>query len=144
VDADPGRLDAAALLEQARAVVQACNVAPRSTANSTGSPARRRRPIEAVRQSLGVARLSALGTGDGAAALADWAREHPHAVGRLVLTAHPTRPSTSPRAPRHGRARRRPRSTRSPRACGAWRMSVGCEPLRHRDRADQLPRAARR
>ncbi len=88
VDADPGRLDAAALLEQARAVVQACNVALDGQLDGFASEAAAA-DVEAVRQSLGVARLSALGTGDGAAALADWAREHPHAVGRLVLDGPP-------------------------------------------------------
>ncbi len=84
VDADPAALDPRTLLERARAVVQACNVALDGQLSGFSSAAAAD-DIEAVRQSLGVARLSALGTGDGATALADWAREHPRAVGRLVL-----------------------------------------------------------
>ena len=60
--------------------------------------------------------FSALGTGDGAEALADWARAHPRAVGRLVLDGPPDQVSTSPRARRPGRRRPRPHSTRSPSA----------------------------
>jgi pimeloyl-ACP methyl ester carboxylesterase len=88
VDDDPATLDAAALLEQARAVVQACNVALDGQLNGFSS-ASAAADVEVVRQALGVARLSAIGTGDGAAALADWARAHPGAVGRLVLDGPP-------------------------------------------------------
>jgi pimeloyl-ACP methyl ester carboxylesterase len=84
VNADPAALDADALLERARAVVQACNVALDGQLGGFSSAATTD-DIEAVRQSLGVARLAAIGTGDGATALADWARAHPQAVGRLVL-----------------------------------------------------------
>jgi pimeloyl-ACP methyl ester carboxylesterase len=84
VDADPLALDATVPLERARAVVQACNVALDGQLSGFSSAAAAD-DIEAVRQSLGVARLSAVGTGDGATALAGWARAHPRAVGRLVL-----------------------------------------------------------
>ena len=88
VDADPATMDTTLLLERARAVVQACNVALDGQLGGFSSEAAAD-DIEAVRQALGVARLSALGTGDGAAALADWARAHPRAVGRLVLDGPP-------------------------------------------------------
>ncbi len=84
VDADPSTLPADTLLGRARAVVQACNVALDGQLGGFSSQAAVD-DIEAVRQALGVAQLSALGTGDGATALADWARTHPRAVGRLVL-----------------------------------------------------------
>jgi pimeloyl-ACP methyl ester carboxylesterase len=45
--------------------------------------------VELLREDLGVARLSAIGVGDGAAALAMWARTAPDAVGRLVLDGPP-------------------------------------------------------
>ena len=88
VDADPVALNAAALLEQARAVVQACNVALDGQLNGFSS-ASTAADVEVVRQALGVPRLSAIGTGDGAAALADWAKTQPGAVGRLVLDGPP-------------------------------------------------------
>lgn len=94
VDADAtaaGEAGLADLLEEARAVVQECTVA------LDGSLARYRTAVTAVdvellRVALGVERLSAIGVGDGAAALAGWARTAPEAVGRLVLDAptHPT------------------------------------------------------
>ena len=100
------------LLERARAVVQACNVALDGQLGGFSSEAAAD-DIEAVRQALGVARLSALGTGDGAEALADWARAHPRAVGGSSWTARPTRSSTSPRA-------RRPRAQATEAAFDAF------------------------
>ena len=88
MDADPATADTTLLLERARAVVQACNVALDGQLGGFSSEAAAD-DVEAVRQALGVARLSALGTGDGAEALADWARAHPRAVGRLVLDGPP-------------------------------------------------------
>ncbi|HEY0812706.1 MAG TPA: alpha/beta fold hydrolase [Pseudonocardia sp.] len=88
VDADPATLDAAALLEQARAVVQACNIALDGQLNGFSSAAAAA-DVEVVRQALGVTRLSAMGTGDGAEALIVWAKAHPEAVGRLVLDGPP-------------------------------------------------------
>ncbi len=88
VDADPANLNAAALLEQARAVVQACNVALDGQLNGFSSAAAAA-DVEVVRQALGVDRLSAIGMGDGAAALAVWAKANPDAVGRLVLDGPP-------------------------------------------------------
>ena len=88
VDADPATADTGVLLERARAVVQACNVALDGQLGGFSSEAAAD-DVEAVRQALGVVRLSALGTGDGAEALADWARAHPRAVGRLVLDGPP-------------------------------------------------------
>ena len=112
IDADPVTLDATVLLERARAVVQACNVALDGQLGGFSSAAAAD-DIEAVRQYLGVARMSAVGTGDGATALADWARAHPRAVGGSILDGLPTRPSTSRNARRPGRRRPRPPSTRS-------------------------------
>lgn len=91
VDADPaetGEAELTALLEQARAVVQECTVAldgglARYRTSTTAAD------VETLRGELGVGRLSAIGTGDGAAALAVWARSAPRAVGRLVLDGPP-------------------------------------------------------
>jgi pimeloyl-ACP methyl ester carboxylesterase len=86
-DADisgPGGYELDALLERARSVVQECTITLdgglgnfRTTA-TTGD-------VEQLRDALGVDRMSAIGVGDGAAALAGWARTTPQAVGRLVL-----------------------------------------------------------
>lgn len=88
VEADAATADPALLLERARAVVQACNVALDGQLGGFSTEAAAD-DVEAVREALGVTRLSALGTGDGAEALADWARVHPRAVGRLVLDGPP-------------------------------------------------------
>ena len=79
------------LLEEARDVVQECTITLDGglgnfrTSASTAD-------IETLRRGLGVDRLSAVGVGDGAAALAGWARLFPQAVGRMVLDGppHPT------------------------------------------------------
>jgi pimeloyl-ACP methyl ester carboxylesterase len=91
VDADPstaGERTMSTLLEEARAVVQECNLTLdgglgiyRTTATAAD--------VELLRAALGVERLSAIGFGDGAAALAAWARTVPGAVGRLVLDGPP-------------------------------------------------------
>lgn len=72
------------LLERSRSIVQECTITLdgglgnfRTTA-TTGD-------VEQLRAALGVDRMSAIGVGDGAAALAGWARTRPQAVGRLVL-----------------------------------------------------------
>jgi pimeloyl-ACP methyl ester carboxylesterase len=72
------------LLEQARSVVQDCYLvhAGALTGYRTASTVA---DVEQARLVLGVARLSALGVGDGATALSLWARAHPDAVGRVVL-----------------------------------------------------------
>jgi pimeloyl-ACP methyl ester carboxylesterase len=88
VEADPTAADATLLLERARAVVQACNVALDGQLGGFSSEAAAD-DVEAIREALGVGRLSALGTGDGAEALADWARAYPRTVGRLVLDGPP-------------------------------------------------------
>lgn len=105
VDADPAALPAEgldALLEQARAVVAACTLTRTGAVGSYRS-ASSGADVEQVRVALGVDRLSALGTGDGAAALAHWARAAPQAVGRLVLDGPPDPDRTEPDAAR-GRA----------------------------------------
>jgi pimeloyl-ACP methyl ester carboxylesterase len=76
------------LLEQARDVVQECNLSLDGGLSSYRT-ALAADDVEQLRQRLGVARLSAVGVGDGAAALADWARTSPGAVGRLVLDGPP-------------------------------------------------------
>lgn len=91
LDADPaatGEAELSALLERARSVVQDCGVAldGRLAAFRTSTAAA---DIELLRSELGVGRLSAIGVGDGAAALAGWARDSPQAVGRIVLDAPP-------------------------------------------------------
>ena len=94
IDADldsTGDAELNGLLEQARSVVQECTITLdgglgnfRTTATSAD--------IESLRLALGVEKLSAIGVGDGAAALAGWARTFPQSVGRLVLDGppHPT------------------------------------------------------
>jgi pimeloyl-ACP methyl ester carboxylesterase len=94
VDADPGSSsepELAALLEEARAVVQECNLALGGGLGSYRTAATAA-DVELLRAALGVQRLSAIGVGDGAEALAEWARTAPQAVGRLVLDGppHPT------------------------------------------------------
>jgi pimeloyl-ACP methyl ester carboxylesterase len=85
-DGDVTRLNA--LLEQARSVVQDCYLV-HAGALSGYRTASTAADVEQVRSGLGVAHLSALGVGDGAAALTMWARAHPEAVARLVLDAPP-------------------------------------------------------
>ena len=94
IDADldsTGDAELNGLLEQARSVVQECTITLdgglgnfRTTASTAD--------IETLRLALGVDKLSAIGVGDGAAALAGWARTFPQSVGRLVLDGppHPT------------------------------------------------------
>jgi pimeloyl-ACP methyl ester carboxylesterase len=94
IDADlegTGYAEVTWLLEEARNVVQECTITLdgglgnfRTTATTAD--------IESLRQALGTERLSAIGVGDGAAALAGWARLFPQAVGRVVLDGppHPT------------------------------------------------------
>jgi pimeloyl-ACP methyl ester carboxylesterase len=76
------------LLDDARTVVQECNLALDGGLASYRT-ALTATDIDELRDELGVARLSAVGVGDGAAALADWARLAPDTVGRLVLDAPP-------------------------------------------------------
>ncbi len=87
IDADPAataEADLAALLEQARSIVQDCNLDLPSALSGFGAAATAV-DIELLRSRLGVATLSAIGVGDGAAALAAWAGSAPGGVGRLVL-----------------------------------------------------------
>ena len=91
VDADPattGSDDLADLLEEARAVVQECNLTLDGGLGSYRSSSSAS-DIELLRSALGVDRLSAIGVGDGAAGLAAWARSSPGSVGRLVLDGPP-------------------------------------------------------
>jgi pimeloyl-ACP methyl ester carboxylesterase len=91
VDADPTRTSNAELdrlLERARAVVQECTLTLDGGLGSYRTSATAA-DIELLRSALGVQRLSAVGVGDGAAALAEWARSAPHSVGRLVLDGPP-------------------------------------------------------
>ncbi|WP_300008029.1 alpha/beta hydrolase [Pseudonocardia sp.] len=91
VDADPAATSEAELtplLEQARAVVQGCNITPSIALGSYGSAAGAA-DVERLRDRLGVAQLSAVGVGDGAGLLAAWAAAAPGAVGRLVLDGPP-------------------------------------------------------
>nr|WP_239028260.1 alpha/beta fold hydrolase [Pseudonocardia acidicola] len=91
VDTDPsGTSDAGlnGLLDSSREVVQDCYLLL-SGAISSYRTAATAADIEQVRGLLGVQRLSAIGVGDGAAALIRWAAAHPEAVGRLVLDGPP-------------------------------------------------------
>lgn len=91
VDADPAatsEADLNALLEQARAIVQGCNITPTIALGSYRSAAGAA-DVELLRDRLGVAQLSAVGVGDGAGVLAAWASSTPGAVGRLVLDGPP-------------------------------------------------------
>ncbi|MGI5129688.1 alpha/beta hydrolase [Pseudonocardia sp. CA-107938] len=91
VDADPGAIDEASLgrlLDRARDLVQQCTIdvdsglAPYRSA-STGAD------LAELTGALGVRQLSAIGAGDGAAAVLDWARAEPARVGRVVLDGPP-------------------------------------------------------
>lgn len=84
VDADPAGFDPARLLERARAIVQECNLTLDGHLEGFSATAAAG-DVEVLRAALGVAHLSAIGVGDGAEALVDWARTSPRAVGRLVL-----------------------------------------------------------
>ena len=87
LDADPVDLsdaDLTRLLEDARAVVQDCYLL-HSGGLSGYRTASTAADVEQLRGALGVARLSAVGVGDGATALARWAAQFPQSVGRLVL-----------------------------------------------------------
>jgi len=91
VDTDPADTSAAELtnlLDQARTVVQECNLTLESTLGSVRSSVSAA-DVEQLRGALGVQRLSAIGVGDGAGALATWANTAPQAVGRLVLDGPP-------------------------------------------------------
>ncbi|MCO1660947.1 alpha/beta hydrolase [Pseudonocardia humida] len=76
------------LLEDARDVVQECNLALDGGLASYRT-ALAASDVEQLRLGLGVRTLSAIGVGDGAAALAEWARSAPTSVGRLVLDGPP-------------------------------------------------------
>lgn len=87
IDADPAAItdaDLAALLTQAGSIVQTCNLDPQSALSGFGAAATAV-DVELLRSRLGVATLSAVGVGDGAVALSEWARSVPGGVGRLVL-----------------------------------------------------------
>ncbi|SHK62030.1 TAP-like protein [Pseudonocardia thermophila] len=91
VDASPTAVDEASLdrlLERARDLVQQCTIDVDSglasyRSASTGSD------LEELRHGLGVRQLSAIGVGDGAAAVLEWARSAPAHVGRVVLDGPP-------------------------------------------------------
>ncbi|MHA6783771.1 alpha/beta fold hydrolase [Pseudonocardia saturnea] len=91
LDADPAatsEVELGALLERARGIVQDCNLSlpfPLGGYRSAATAA----DVEQLRIRLGVAQLSAVGVGDGAGALASWARAAPGGVGRLVLDGPP-------------------------------------------------------
>ncbi|MCX6465127.1 MAG: hypothetical protein NTW05_16280, partial [Pseudonocardiales bacterium] len=98
VDADPAATaegDLARLLEQARSVVQSCTLTPPGVPTAYGSAAAAS-DVEQLRVRLGVPQLSAVGKGDGAGALAGWARSAPGAVGRLVLDGPPAPTAAEP------------------------------------------------
>lgn len=87
IDADPGLADEAGLatlLEEARDAAQLCY---RLLAGGLGGhrTASTVTDVERLRTALGVDRLSAVGVGDGATALAGWAAAFPTSVGRVVL-----------------------------------------------------------
>lgn len=91
VGADPAETsesEISSILEQARLLIQECRRVL-DTDLSTYRTAAAAQDIELLRAALGVDQLSALGIGDGAAALAAWARATPRAVGRLVLDGPP-------------------------------------------------------
>lgn len=90
---DPASLDG--LLEQARSIVQDCSRLPAEVLG-TVTTAATTVDVDQLRASLGVERLSAIGYGDGATALADWARAAPDAVGTLVLDGPPAPDAVEP------------------------------------------------
>lgn len=93
LDADPAATaerELLFLLERARSIVQECNITvDRDLSNYRTSATAA--DVGMLREALGVDRLSAVGVGDGAVALAGWARAAPGTVGRLVLDG-PTQP----------------------------------------------------
>jgi pimeloyl-ACP methyl ester carboxylesterase len=76
------------LLDQARKAVQECSLTE-GEALTKYDTADTARDVEQARGLLGVRTLSAIGLGDGARALAVWAQNSPHSVGRLVLDSPP-------------------------------------------------------
>lgn len=91
IDADPAATtepNLTSLLERAREVVQECSIELDGDVASYRTAATAA-DIEPVRAALGVRMLSAIGVGDGAAALMSWARTTPQSVGRLVLDGPP-------------------------------------------------------
>lgn len=103
VDADStDEVALAELLENARSVVQDCHVLL-SGGGSGFRTASTASDVGQLRDALGVARLSAIGVGDGATALARWASVAPGAVGRLVLDGPPD-PALDEPARTEGRA----------------------------------------
>lgn len=108
LDADPAGLPPAgldALLEQSRAVVQECTLGLGGAVGGYRSAATAA-DVERVRVGLGVIRLSALGVGDGADALAGWVRAAPLTAGRVVLDgpSDPLRPEPDTARARAGAA----------------------------------------
>jgi hypothetical protein len=112
-DADPATADTTLLLERARAVVQACNVALDGQLGGFSSEAAAD-DIEAVRQALGVARRWAPATAPRRSPTGR--APTPARSAGSSWTGRPTRVSTSPRARRPGRRRPKRHSTRSPSA----------------------------
>lgn len=88
LDADPVSFDPSTLLDDARAVVQECDLAPDGELGGYSSDATAT-DVDTLRQSLGVRRLSAIGSGDAAASLLTWAGVEPGSVARLVLDGPP-------------------------------------------------------
>lgn len=91
VDADPGAIDEPSLgrlLDRARELVQQCTIDEDGNL-ATFRSATTALDLETLRDALGVRQLSALGIGDGAAAVLGWARAEPDAAGRIVLDGPP-------------------------------------------------------
>lgn len=85
-DADQEDLDR--LLVEVRQVVQECYLTEGETLTKYDT-AHTSQDVDRARRLLGVRTLSAIGLGDGARALAVWAKNAPTTVGRLVLDSPP-------------------------------------------------------
>ena len=130
VDADPaatGDVELAALLERARSVVQSCTLTPPGVPTAYGSAAAAS-DVEQLRVRLGVPQLSAVGTGDGAAVLAAWARSAPGAVGRLVLDGPPPPGASEPATTTERAAAAGAALTAFAAACTAPACPLGADP----------------
>ncbi len=91
VDADPGSIDEASLgrlLDRSRALVQQCTVDMDGNLSQFRS-ASTSFDLDRLRDALGVRQLSAIGIGDGAAAVLGWIRARPETAGRIVLDGPP-------------------------------------------------------
>ncbi|WP_285610133.1 alpha/beta fold hydrolase [Actinokineospora globicatena] len=88
LDADPRALDVEGLVDQARTAGQQCSIALETRLPAIDSW-RSAADVEALRVSLGMDRLHAIGHGEGSRVLSVYADRYPDRVGRVVLDGAP-------------------------------------------------------